>query len=336
MSALISVIIPVFNSADRLSRCLDSILRQQYQEWELILVDDGSTDDSPIICDNYSLSDSRIRVFHRSNAGVSAARNYGILQSNGKWMCFVDSDDWLDPNYLNDFVLRISEGSDLILQGYVKERGETEIGRRHLLEGHVIEASISNYLLDNDLIDFGSPCCKLFKHSIIEENSLFFPDSYSYGEDTVFFFKYLKHCHSLSCIGKEGYHYVENTPESLSRRVHHSLQLLHFVKDSALILNDSINGPAKKLILERQNSKNVALANRAIINMYLLGYDNEQKKDVITFLRSTIRPILYYEGLSVHDRVFLFISGLPEVVQLKMYDILKAIGGIKTPTLLNR
>lgn len=331
MSAIISIIIPVYNPGDKLSICLNSILGQQFQEWELILVDDGSTDDSPIICDRYSSSDKRIRVFHRSNAGVSSARNYGIAQSKGEWICFVDSDDWLDSDYLSDFILRLSEGADLILQGYVKERGETEIGRRHIEEGFVTEEQISNYILNNDLIDFGSPCCKLFKQSIIKENNLSFPNSYCYGEDTLFFFMYLKFCNSLSCIGKEGYHYVENTTDSLSRRVHHSKQLLQFVKDCAISLKDSLKGDAKKVILKRQNSKNVALANRAIINMYVLGYEKKQKLEVISFLRTDIRPLLYSEGLSVHSRVFMLISSLPETVQLRLYDIIKSLGGIKAP-----
>ena len=330
MSAVVSVIIPVYNTGDRLSRCLDSILGQHYQYWELILVDDGSTDDSSKICDSYSSSDSRIKTFHRTNAGVSAARNFGIAHSDGEWICFVDSDDWLDPDYLNDFIIRIGEGSDLILQGYVKERGAVEIGRRHIKEGYITKTLISDYILDNGLIDFGSPCCKLFKHSIIDDNALSFPDSYSYGEDTIFFFKYLKYCNSFSCIGKEGYHYVENSPESLSRRVHHSMQLLQFVKDSAIVLKDSLNGTAKEKILKRQNSKNVALANRAIINMYVLGYDNKQKKDVITFLRKEISPLLCFDELSVQGRFFLLISGLPVKIQLMIYNLLKTVGGIKT------
>ena len=327
---MLSIIIPVYNTGDKLARCLDSILAQVFTCWELILVDDGSTDSSPVLCDQYARKDSRVSVFHTGNSGVSSARNRGIAESKGDWICFVDSDDWVEENYINEFCSRIPDGSDLIMQGYIKERDDIEIGRRHIAEGVIPRSSIPAYFLENDLIDFGSPCCKLFKRSIISDNGLAFPVNYSYGEDTVFFFRYINYCESISCVGKEGYHYVENSADSLSRRVHHSKPLLLFIKDSVPALERWAVGPAGEIILERQNAKNTALANRAINNSYILGYGENDKKDVLALFKQEIRPILKRKGLSLHSGVFVALTGLPVKAQLLLLNLFKATGIIKT------
>ena len=96
----ISVIIPVYTAEKSLCRCIDSILTQTYQDFELLLIDDGSTDSSGAICDEYAEQDARIRVFHKENGGVSSARNVGLDNARGEWYAFVDSDDSVSPHYL--------------------------------------------------------------------------------------------------------------------------------------------------------------------------------------------------------------------------------------------
>jgi glycosyltransferase involved in cell wall biosynthesis len=100
----VSIVVPVYNTAEYLPACLDSILAQSFTDFELILVDDGSTDDSLRICEAYAFRDARIRVFHQQNAGVSAARNFGVEQAQGDWLCYVDSDDVVLPAYLQDML----------------------------------------------------------------------------------------------------------------------------------------------------------------------------------------------------------------------------------------
>lgn len=97
----ISVIIPVYNARDYLKRCLDSVLNQDFTDFEVILVDDGSTDESGGICDEYAERDSRITVYHKKNEGASLARKYGLERAGGEYVTFVDSDDWVAPNYLS-------------------------------------------------------------------------------------------------------------------------------------------------------------------------------------------------------------------------------------------
>ena len=95
---LVSVIIPVFNSKRFLRRCLESVIAQDYEDFETILVDDGSTDDSGTICEEYSEKYANVVVYHKKNGGASLARKYGLEKANGKYVCFVDSDDWFAPD----------------------------------------------------------------------------------------------------------------------------------------------------------------------------------------------------------------------------------------------
>ena len=101
----ISVIVPVYNTEKFLQRCIDSVLAQTYQDFELLLIDDGSKDSSDTICDEYAAQDTRVKVFHKENGGVSSARNVGLDNARGEWITFVDSDDYIEENYLQTFIL---------------------------------------------------------------------------------------------------------------------------------------------------------------------------------------------------------------------------------------
>ena len=114
---MISIIIPIYNVEDYLNKCIDSIIYQTYSDWELILVDDGSFDSSPAICDSYATCDSRIKVIHKINEGVSKARNIGIEIAQGEYIVFCDADDYVDPNYLKQF-LKNNKNADLVITGY--------------------------------------------------------------------------------------------------------------------------------------------------------------------------------------------------------------------------
>ncbi len=125
---LISVIVPVYNIEQYLQRCVESIRLQTYEKLEILLVDDGSTDGSNRICDALALRDKRIRVFHKENGGVSSARNLGIEQASGEYICFVDGDDWLDEDYFEKAVRVLKkEHPKLLINNYVKDDGEGHI-----------------------------------------------------------------------------------------------------------------------------------------------------------------------------------------------------------------
>lgn len=115
---MISIIIPVYKCAPYLRQCLDSILAQDYEAWEAILVDDGSTDSSAAIIDEYAMRDSRFRIVHKENGGVSNTRNVGMDISQGEWMTFVDGDDQLAPGALSFYASLTSPETDLVMAGY--------------------------------------------------------------------------------------------------------------------------------------------------------------------------------------------------------------------------
>ena len=124
---LISIIVPVYNVDAYLKQCVDSILNQKYENFELLLIDDGSTDKSGEICDVYEQRDKRVRVFHKKNGGVSSARNVGLDNAQGDWIAFVDSDDIVTPDYLFDLYDSLKENDiDLVIQNLSVFKDGTE------------------------------------------------------------------------------------------------------------------------------------------------------------------------------------------------------------------
>ena len=119
----ISIIVPVYNTEKYITRCINSILEQTFENWELLLIDDGSRDSSGKICDIFQKKDSRIKVIHKKNEGVSIARNLGITLSKGNYITFVDSDDWIDKDYLELMYIAIKKMNvDILVTGCVYEK----------------------------------------------------------------------------------------------------------------------------------------------------------------------------------------------------------------------
>lgn len=132
----ISFIVPVYNVEAYLNECVDSIIDQTCGDWELILIDDGSCDESPRICDEYAWQDNRIKVIHQSNQGVAIARNAGLDVATGEWIWFVDSDDWIELNAISilrsNYIKYLCEATDLIMFGYSRdsEKGKEVINEQ--------------------------------------------------------------------------------------------------------------------------------------------------------------------------------------------------------------
>lgn len=125
MSDLISIIVPVYNIERYLRQCIESICKQTYRELEIILVDDGSTDDSAYICDEYAKQDSRIKVLHKKNEGLVNARKDGLTLSSGQYIAYVDGDDWIEPEmYKHMYQIMVSQSVDIIMCGRYEDTGE--------------------------------------------------------------------------------------------------------------------------------------------------------------------------------------------------------------------
>ena len=212
-SPLVSVIVPVYKVERYLPRCIESILRQTYTNFELILVDDGTPDRSGIICDRYAEKDSRIKVIHKENGGVSSARNDGIDVAQGEWITFVDSDDWVSDNYLKTLLGHFNEKHDLMV-GTLEWRS-TRIQKNGITECCISVDDCNSYEKLSVMffgIEFAGPCMKLFSKRIINKNNLRFERDFKIAEDAVFVMNYLKHCKSI-CVKNEVVYYYNRLNE---------------------------------------------------------------------------------------------------------------------------
>lgn len=209
MSPIFSIILPVYNSEKYLSKCIDSILLQIFPDFELILIDDGSTDGSGRMCDEYAKLDSRVRPFHKTNGGVSSARNYGINNSHGEWITFCDSDDFVDSNWLNNFYSNMDETNQLVVQGF-KRVGPFSEENVYVGFDFIGELGVATDLMYHNKC-LGYVWNKCFKSSIIHQNNLRFNDFLRFREDEDFVLHYLLSCNRIVCTKDAGYNY--NVPD---------------------------------------------------------------------------------------------------------------------------
>lgn len=205
---LISVIVPIYKTEPFLRKCLDSIVKQTYENIEIILVDDGSTDNCGVICDEYAAQDRRIKVIHQANAGVSAARNAGLESASGDWIGFVDSDDFIEPD-MYEYLLNLAQenGADLTQCGVFWE----EPGRESLL--YVLKQAL---YFPNGLLDFEDctwrnlsnwTCTKLFRRNCVKD--VRYDLAYPIGEDLYYVLHTLRRTGGIVIGAEAKYHYAQ-------------------------------------------------------------------------------------------------------------------------------
>ena len=203
LSYLISVIIPVYNTEKYLRKCVESILSQTFTDFELLLINDGSTDSSGAICDEYAQKDTRVRVFHKENGGVSSARNLGLDKARGQWITFVDSDDYVEPEMLS--CIHQYEDEELIAMSYIYEK-EPVIEYEKLKDKKILLSSrnLTEILM---LGAFMTPYSKFYKREIIEIHKIRFNERLTAREDTLFVWVYLLRIENIRTIDLSLYHY---------------------------------------------------------------------------------------------------------------------------------
>lgn len=211
----ISVIVPVYNVEKYLPRCIDSILAQTFTNFELLLIDDGSKDRSSEICNEYANKDSRIRFFHKDNGGVSSARNLGLENAEGEWICFVDSDDKVSSDYLKHMTNAINKEVMFIISNYHKEKNSICAVKLYNVILH--NKDIVRFFITNKVFALSAPYSKLYKSEVIRKYSLKFPVGIQMGEDAIFIMKYLNKVSCVTVIDKCDY-FVSETEGSLSSK----------------------------------------------------------------------------------------------------------------------
>ena len=213
----VSVIVPVYNAEKYLCKCVDSIVAQTYPNLEILLIDDGSTDKSPEICDEYQKRNKIIKVIHKKNGGVSSARNVGIEISTGKYVCFIDADDYVESNFIKALIDSCFCDCDLVISGMIYD-----FGKKKTKSSIEKDIAVSLYEFKN-LFDklykmclTNSPWAKLYNKNLL--NGLAFDESVSLGEDLLFNYLYLNKCKNIFISQYSGYYYNRTNNYSATKK----------------------------------------------------------------------------------------------------------------------
>jgi glycosyltransferase involved in cell wall biosynthesis len=223
MQPKISVVIPVYNVEKYLHRCVDSILNQTFQDFEIILINDGSQDGSGQICDEYALKDKRIKVLHKKNARVAAARNDGIKMAKGQYISLIDSDDWIEPEMYQNMIKKAEEMSlDFIMCDYKKKSNDYEDKRTQPIRGGYfsrddIKNELFPCLIMFDHIEFSPTISNwvcLLKLEFLKTNHLLYDEDIHYCEDSIFGSKVLYHASNFYYLKNQHYYNYFYNPNS--------------------------------------------------------------------------------------------------------------------------
>lgn len=218
---ILSVIVPIYNAEKHLDRCIRSIMGIDIANLEILLINDGSEDNSIEICKKFSEEDSRIRIFNNENLGVSAARNFGIRKASGRYIMFVDSDDYIEGEKIS-LILENLDEIDAMMFGYIREHNEQELRNQSKaiqFEKKILHKKdiISCLNIDSFRNDFGFVWNKLYKNDIIKKKNILFNESLAEREDLVFNISYYNCVDEISQTDLCVYHYIQNE-DSLSRK----------------------------------------------------------------------------------------------------------------------
>jgi glycosyltransferase involved in cell wall biosynthesis len=237
----LSIIVPIYNGEKYLSKCIESILAQDYTDFELILVDDGSRDGSLAICNGYAERDGRVTVLHKENGGLVAARKSGFDASHGEYVGFVDCDDYIEPYMYSDLMNAAErDGSDIVVGGIIIENedgSEQKNAYNALSDGYYDRARIENEALPGFLAYTGfwgfgiipGVVVKVFRRSVLNEALAHVPDNVNKGEDVAITSYAFTSAESLSVIPSFAYHYVQWNSSMV-----HAFSLDRFERISAL------------------------------------------------------------------------------------------------------
>ena len=231
----ISIIIPSYNAEKYIEQCIQSIEEQTYKDFEIIVVNDGSKDNTKAICENLQKKYKNIIIINQENSGVSASRNIGMINAKGDYIMFVDSDDFLEKNML-EIMLKNNQNFDLIITNYKKYYDENNIVDNTLIEekGYNKKEFLESFwnLYNVNLIN--SPCFRLYKKDIIKQNSIKFNLNYELGEDLIFNLEYLNKCEKIY-ITKECLYNYRYTIDSLTTKYRENyleiqFELIEYIK----------------------------------------------------------------------------------------------------------
>lgn len=306
----ITVIVPIYNASRDVEKCVDALKRQHFVDYEVIIIDDGSSDDSYEKCKRLINDDLRFKIIRQENRGAGGARNRGIEEAQSDFLCFVDVDDFVDEDYLRNFFLQIEQREvDLVMQSYqMVSSKEKKLKKLKDREYHVPN-DFDAFFADVEILGFCAPFCKLFRRSVLREMEFFFNTFATCGEDYDFFLRYLACCKVVLCNSAVSYYYKIHS-ESLSRRRH------AFVTEwnSFLVFYETSTNFSQKynvphLILQMNNNIAYFIVARLWPSLYGGGLSRLERKTA--FYRITEEQVKivndFYTSTNVVEKVLLFL-----------------------------
>ena len=314
---MVSIIVPVYNVEGYLKRCVDSILSQTYTNIEIILVNDGSTDSSSQLCDEYQKKDNRIKVEHKQNGGLSSARNAGLDIAKGDYIAFIDSDDWVEPNFIERLrTLLIETNSDMSACTFCRTKGD--IAQRLCFDTSV--EIITNKKFDCAFKEesyAGYACNKMFKREIFEKNELRFDEKIFHGEDSPFVVEFLQYAQKIAFTKEDLYYYYfrEDSITKSVRLTEKYLSILYAREKTMVLLkerNEKCYDVCKAAYLDILSKINfMAMVDK---NKYRSIYEQTREK-----LKANKKGLFKLKGIGIKRKLKLFIMiYFPKIVS-KLY-----------------
>ncbi|MDY3337613.1 glycosyltransferase family 2 protein [Riemerella anatipestifer] len=243
---LVSIIVPVYNQEEYLGDCFESILLQSYENWECIIIDDGSTDSSRKVALDWQNRDKRFIYFHKENGGVSSARNLGINKSSGEFLCFIDPDDTVNRNYIYDFILNY-EGRDTLIFQDINIVNKDFSVKQNVLKYKNRIYDLTDLEYDKDLF-IGFSWNKLYEKEIIQNNNILFDERLPYAEDKKFYMQYLYRVKRIKTIDCSNYNYYKRDNSAMTKHKNFHYSVYEIVIDffsefvnSGIVSKDSSN-----------------------------------------------------------------------------------------------
>lgn len=295
---LVSIIVPIYNVKDYLITCIDSILSQSYSNIEVILVDDGSTDGSAVICDNYAKINKNIKVIHKKNGGLVSARKKGLQEADGDYIQFVDGDDWIHPQMTEKLIFEmLSSNVDLVTCGVYKVNDKKTIVKVYFEEGVYNRTQMEKIIFPQMIFSgeyFESGIYpflvnKLFRKQILLPYCKKVPDDITIGEDAACVYPLILSLNSISIIEEPFYYYRQN-----NNSMTHSFRRnqTRNVEKLILFLKDEIKEYEKIVpnILKQMDYYLFFMTELNLVNMAQGGFSNsflERRKELIHFLKYT-------------------------------------------------
>ncbi len=279
---MVSIIVPVYNVEKYIKECVDSLISQTYKDIEIILVDDGSTDSSPLICDDYAKTDSRIKVVHKKNGGLSSARNAGIEVAKGECFLFIDSDDYFLDDAVEQLVaIKDKIGSDIAVLNFTSDKDKLEVGINPKIKEFSNSEVVKMILREKTI--HTSACAKLFNRDLFD--GVRFPEGVIY-EDYATVYKLLHRAKKVAYANTNKYFYRTNF-ESITKSGFKKSQMDYYkVSDEVLSFVKENYPKYKKYVINRKTRMSISFYK----DISKTGFSD---KDIIKFIVSDVRKNIF-------------------------------------------